>query len=125
MNDAGGRTVTAIGGFICVLALHLCVLSPRNAAASDEKPSFAVFLEKRDVRENDSVRVHFQVTNGGSPTIAMSSITMISPGNFIQWHCGGCTANSKAISAIDVGRIDPHQSVDREVWFHTGPDVPL
>lgn len=117
--------VAALSGFVALIGLYLCLLPSRATAAGDDKPSLAVFLEKSDVRENDSVRVHLQVTNGGAAPIAASSITIISPGNFIEWHCGGCAANSAAISEVDTGRVDPSQSVDREVWFHTGPDVPF
>ncbi len=125
MNHAGGRTVATITSFIVLLGLDLCLLSPRAIAASDDKPSLTVFLEKSDIRENDSVRVHFQVTNGGAAPIATSSITIISPGNFMEWHCGGCAAGNDVISKVDTGRVEPNQSVDREAWFHTKPDVPF
>ncbi len=123
MRHATGRTITILSGFI-ILCVNVYLLSAQATGASADTPSLTVFLEKSDVRENDSVCVHFQVTNGGA-AIATSSITIVSPGNLMEWHCGGCAANSQPISEVEIGKIDPNQSVDREVWFHTGPNVPF
>jgi hypothetical protein len=108
-----------------VFALLFCCLSSRLAVAADKGP-LAVFLERNDVRENDSVRVHFQVTNDGSSNVSAAQITIISPANFMQWYCGGCKPeNENLLSKVDLGPISISQTVDKEVWFHTLPNIPV
>lgn len=106
------------------LGAPIFLLTPMAQAASDG-PSLTVFLERSDIRESDSVRVFFQVTNSGSAQIASSIITIISPGSLLVWHCGGCAQDSAPISEIDTGKISPGQSVDAEAWFVSGSNISI
>lgn len=126
MTNASFRKIAVFIRVLRLLLFLLCALSTYLAAAVPEKPAIAVFLEKSDVRENDSVRVRFQVSNDGPVKISASQITIVSPGNFMRWYCGGCEADQgKLVSVLDLGPIDINQAVDREAWFHIQPNIPV
>jgi putative sterol carrier protein len=120
MYQATGRRAVTLLASISIVAMHLWLI-PARSAAEDDKPSLAVFMEKSDIRQNDSVRVRFQAGNPGTATITQATIVLLSPR--VEWHCAGCPAEDKPISSIALGRINPKQSVDAEAWFRTRSDI--
>jgi hypothetical protein len=120
MNHAMGKGAVALFGWICFLILHLSLM-PTRSAATDDKSVLTVFMEKSDVRQNDAVRVRFQASNPGTAAITQATIVLLSPR--VEWHCAGCKAEDKPISTIELGRINPQQSVDAEAWFRTQSDI--
>lgn len=115
-----GRKFFVLAGSISFLAVQLCLVSVPVKAAED-KPTLAVFLDKSDIRQNDAVRVHFQVSNNSAVSIGAASIAILSPE--FEWHCSGCPPDNAPISSVDIGNINPNQSVDKDVWFRTGAKI--